>query len=383
VFTVLALLLAASPSVREGGAALRESCSADAATVARLEAGAPVRVLFALSGDMGACLKVNAGGQVGYVMRAEVEGLDAYDRGRALASDRELPQMIRAEVTRLKADLSSEPRAANPLELLASNQPRAALRVIESTLLKQMPNDPNVLALAGMAAFQSDQPARAAAYWKASLAIRPDPLVERLLVRAQRELASDRSQTRTTSARFVLRYDGAGLPEFTASQILRGLDEEYARLDQALGCGIDEQVVAVVQTREAFLATTGAELWSGGQFDGRIRVVLDGTTVTPEARRAFAHELVHACLARHGRFPHWFHEGMAQRWSGERPARALLDAVSKVHQMGEPGEDPTQAALFYAWSYLEVQRLYERRGDDGVRRLVHEGGAVPLPAPGL
>jgi len=369
----------ASPAVRDGGATLRDACAPDAETIARLDAATPVRVLFAISGEMGSCLKVDAYGRTGYLLRDEVTGLDDYDRARVLASDRELPQMIRSETTRLRTGLADKPRAANPLDLLAANQPRAALAVIESTLLAQMPNDADVLALAGLAAFQADQPARAAAYWKASLAVQANPTVERLLARAQREVASDRSQHQTVSQRFTLRYDGARLPDWTAAQILNALDEEYARLDLAIGCGIEERLVAVVQTRASYLASTGAEQWSGGQFDGRIRVVLDGTSFTPETRRVFAHELVHACLARRGSYPRWFHEGMAQRWSGEQPSGAVLGVVSKVKELPDPGDDATQAHLFYAWAYLNVDRLYQRLGRDGVRRLLDSGASITLP----
>ncbi len=373
------LLLAPGPAVRQGGAALRASCSSDAEKVAQLDEGAALKIRFAFSGDIGTCYKVEAGDRAGYLRAAEIDGLEEYERGRRMASDQEIPQMIRAEVGRLRTEMGSSQSAGGALQLIESNQPREALRMIETSLLPAARRDPYMLALAGLAAYQSDETKRAADYWAESLAIRPDPDVERIYQRVQKELKADTSRERLSSTRFLLRFDNAELSGPAASKLLDALDDEYARIDLALGCGIQEKITAIVQTREAYSAITGAAEWSGGMFDGRIRVVMEPSGITPRTRTAFAHEIVHACLARNGRFDRWFHEGMAQRWSGDRPDAATLQAAAELKK--EPGLSSTQQArLFYAWSWLAVDRLYSRIGDQGVRNLIRSPQSVPAPS---
>lgn len=362
---------------------LRDACSGEASVVARLEGGAPLKIRFAFSGDLGTCYKVESAAGGGYLTADEIDGLDDYRRGLAMASDRDLPQMIRAEVTRLKTAAAGRPAESGVVQLLETSQPREALRLLETSLLPAAKaagaRDPYLLALAGLAAFQSDQPKRAAEYWAESMAVRPDPAVERLLRKVQGELKSDTSREKVSSSRFDLRYDSAELQPAAASQILELLNAESDRLNAALGCGFQEKITAVVQTRHAYRATTGAEDWSGGQFDGRIRIVLDGGRVTEGARRALAHELVHACLARNGRFDRWFHEGMAQRWSGERPeADALRQAAGRA-QMPDWQKSAAEARLFYAWSWLAVERLYAVHAEPGVRLMLRNPASLPPP----
>ena len=378
-----ALLLQPGPSVRPPGAVLRDACSREAGERARLPGGAPVRILYAFSGETGTCYKVAAEGREGYLAAEDIDGLEAYRQGLRTASDRELPQMIRAEVTRLRAVSEGRPAETGVLSLLETSRPREALKLMETSLLPAARaagrKDPYLLALAGLAAFQSDQPRRAAEFWAESLAIRPDPAVQRLYLKVQGELKSDNSRERLSTSRFDLRYDPGTLNAAAASQLLDGLNDESERLNLALGCGFQEKITAIVQDRSAYLASTGAEDWSGGQFDGRIRVVVEGGRVTPAARQALAHELVHACLARNGRFDRWFHEGMAQRWSGEQPAGPVLRQAYGRAQPPDWRKSPDEARLFYAWSWLAVERLYSVHGDSGVRQMLRNPALLPAP----
>ncbi|NWF83248.1 MAG: hypothetical protein HXY18_05405, partial [Bryobacteraceae bacterium] len=296
VLSLLALAAATSATVREGGAGLRAGCSADAEVVARLAGGTQVEVRLSISGDIGSCYKVAAGHQSGYLLAAELTGLESFDQARRAGDERALPQMIRAEIGRLKDDLAAQVRqrpganaaagGADPsvegaLNLIETNQPRRALELIETDLLRTKPKDPFVLSLAGLAAYQSDQTRRALDYWAESLAVKPNPSVEALYRKAQKELAADTSRNRMYGSRFVLRFNGNEIGQGTAQEILAALNEEYARLDAALGCGLSEQTTVVVQTMDVYRAASSAAEWSGGQFDGRIRIGYEGRALTP------------------------------------------------------------------------------------------------------
>lgn len=402
------LLLAAPPNVHPGGAVLRDSCSAEAGTLARLEAGEAVTVRFAFSGDLGTCYKVEAQGKTGYVTQAELVGMESYEKARASANDRSMPQMIRAEITRLKEEATGSPRGAgsggfqlsgqappsvqSAIRLLESSQPKEALSMLETEILRGRRQDPFLLSLAGVAAYQSDQPRRAVEFWTDSLAIRPNPSIEAMMKKAQRELAADTSRSKVHGDRFVLRYNDSELTRDQAGEVMNALNDEFRRIDQSLGCGVREQITAVVMTRDTYTATTGAAEWSGGQFDGRIRVCLTPREgVTARVRQTFAHEIVHACLASNGRFPGWFHEGMAQRWSGEQPGASTIAAararLRSKHMPSLNNLGPTfsqlsaqHAELAYAYAFDAVETLYRLRGADYVRGLVRDPASLPAVA---
>jgi len=236
--------------------------------------------------------------------------------------------------------------------------------------------DPFRLAVAGLAAYQSDQPKRAVEYWTESVALRADPAIESLLRKARKELAGDTGRNRVQSRRFAVRYDGEALSESVAAEMLAALNEEYARIDAGIGCRIDEQLAVIVQTDGAYRASTEAEVWSGGVYDGRIRVVLQGRGISRGTRMALAHELVHACLARSGRYPRWFHEGMAQRWSGEQPDEGLVEEVKVLRAEPVLGASPREAQVYYAWAWWRVDTLYRRHGAQSVREALARGQLI-------
>lgn len=370
------LLMADSPAVRAGGAELRASCNADAKVMGRLEGGAPARVVFAISGELGQCFKVESGGRSGYVLAGELTGLAAFEKGRREASDQEMIQMLRSEVTRMRKVAPGTPGLVSVMEMLERGQPRQALEAVENLLRSGPGRDPFSLAVAGLAAYQSDQPKRAVEYWAESVALRADPAVEALLRKARKELTGDTGREKVQSQRFVVRYDGGAVSEFVAAEMLAALNEEYARIDAGIGCRIDEQLAVIVQTDGAYRASTEAESWSGGGYDGRIRVVLQGRGFSRETRTALAHELVHACLARSGRYPRWFHEGMAQRWSGEQPGEALLAEVKALRTEPALGASSREAQVYYAWAWWQVERMYQRHGAQSVREALGRGQLI-------
>jgi Tfp pilus assembly protein PilF len=378
---LFAALVFAQTGARVGpdAADLRQSCDAASAVVARLPPGTPLRLHSSIAGAGGVCFRVSTDSQTGYLWQTQIASLDEYEAARRGASaDGGLPSEIRSAAIR-DARAPSLPRA---VELLEARQPRQALQLIEYAIRQEGATGAGVLALAGLAALQSDQPAKAQTYFRQSLALEPNPHVAALAERAARESANDTSAHVLHGGRFVLRYDQQTLPPSTAHLLLGALETEYTRLDAAIGCHLGEQVTAVVHTPERYRAATGAAEWSGGVYDGLIRVAApEGATVTANLRRTLAHEIVHACLARRGAFPAWFHEGMAQHWSGERLSapqhRALREKLAAGAlpplaqlQAGWGAFTPTQAALAYAYALAAVETLYSTRGEAHVRDLL-------------
>ncbi len=239
-----------------------------------------------------------------------------------------------------------------------------------------------LLGLAGLAAWRANRTVQAIGYWKNAQAIQPDAAVAALLAKAEREAAADQGTQALESTRFSLRFETLVMSTDVARGLSGVLEQELSRISLDLGCQTAERLSATAQSREAYLKATGAAEWSGGQFDGRIRVaVIEDGGAGAETRKRFAHELVHACLAGTGRWPAWLHEGLAQRLSGEiltPEARAEVRAAAingtlpRLNQMNQNWSllSADHARLAYSSALYAVELFYLHHKEFGIRTLI-------------
>src|SRR4029077_17526179 len=104
--------------------------------------------------------------------------------------------------------------AKQAADLIASSRPQRALEILEPELKTH--RDPTLLALAGVAAWRSDNSRQALEYWRSSLDIAPSPEVDKLYRQVERETKGDQSNDRLYGMRVLLRYEGASVPADTA-----------------------------------------------------------------------------------------------------------------------------------------------------------------------
>ena len=387
-------MFAAAIAIANEGTVIRTSCDPYDPQVAKLEAGTEVSIRFSINGEFGACYKVEAtanGKTVeGYLPAKALKGLDEYAKLRNGAAQLDSPQAVQRDLEKLRKAAvgeTADARLQRATELMKANQFQEALALVEQ-VMKKSPKDANLLAMAGLAAYQGDDPKRAVGYWKESIEIEPNPPVESMLRRAEKELASDGASERLFGARFTFRYNPAEVTPEQARSLVPVLDSEWARLSQQLGCESGERITVAVLSPQAYRQSTGAAEWSGGVFDGRIRVALvEGNQIGAETRRVFAHEIVHACIAQIASMPSWLHEGLAQKLSGESVSPSDLAAVKS---MAKSGQLPSLKNLSQTWSRLDGQharvayatalvaagQLLEMYGADGVRNLLHNPGML-------
>ena len=273
-------------------------------------------------------------------------------------------------------------------QLIEANQPgRALAALLEPEIQKR--RDPALLSMAGVAAWRADEGKRALEYWRSSLDLAPNPDLEKLYQRVQKEQTHDQSGEKLYGVRVVLRYDRDTVPVETARGMVGAVDSAFARVSQQLGCYAEEKIVTIIQSRDAYKKATDAAEWSGGQYDGRIRVpVMSGQQMDARQEQVLAHETTHACMAMLGEWPSWLQEGMAQKLSGETlppEARARLAELAKAGQLpklealrrGWSGLDTQSARLAYALALEAVDALYENFGTDGVRNLMRSPERLP------
>ena len=385
-----ALFFLAAVTIRPDHAELRAGCSAGESVVASLPAGTPVEVRFAIA-DGSNCYKVAASvdgkSVVGYVPADALAGIDRFEQERAsaagtssVAASSPIENLSKLEVP------SGDPDLARASQLMRSNQPQQALQILEPIAHRKQ-SSPEVLMLAGIAAYRSDQLRAALDYWKQSLELRPNDTLQQFYAKALREAAEDKSGEKLYGNRVLLRYEGETLPAETARSIVTLLDSEFARISSQLGCPSEERLVVIVQSRDAYLKSTGAAEWSAGRFDGRIRIALEnGQKSVLPVRRELAHEMVHACLTNipsgGSPWPAWLQEGMAQKFSGDALSGA---ALAEIRRMAEAHQIPKLEGLAQNWSRLSatnariaynlalaaVDQLFESYANYGIRNVLN------------
>ncbi len=245
----------------------------------------------------------------------------------------------------------------------------AAHRVVQDAL-RTYPDHQGLLAFAGLASYFRDDLRNARTYLKRSLALGHNAGAAALMRRIDKEMAGDESDQVTYGTRFVLRYEDESISPAQARRVRDAFEAEVSRISFQLGCQSGERVAVILQSGENFRKSTGTAEWSGGNYDGKIRIALgEGSVVDDRVRRSLSHEYVHACLTRRGSWPGWFHEGVAQYLSGvrlTRDKRPLLrqaleaERLPKLNDlgMGWTSMHASQAQIAYLLGLAAAEILY-------------------------
>jgi hypothetical protein len=192
----------------------------------------------------------------------------------------------------------------------------------------------------------------------------------------------------TSSPEMTLHYPSGQVSATVAREMLDALDEEYARVRHELGCVIGKKIDTLVLPLATWEAM-GHSPWAGGLFDGRIQVplVYERSRVGPKMREVFAHEIVHACIARFGNHPTWLHEGLAQHLSGVKLSTDLRRTLKQALSAGKlPGLERVagpwghlsgaQASTAYAYGLLAVEEWIAAEGMEAVRQTLRNPGSL-------
>ena len=439
--TVLIGFLAAAPAlgadlvVKEGGASLLANCGDASSSISRLDAGTTVSLRFSIAGTSTACHSVSAevdGRKLaGYVAKESLGGLEEVERRRRNSSTvatsgapSVVPSPVAPPDVPLALDQASGAALQAAADALNKNDPNRALTLIRDsgvpatdrnvaiisaqaslrltrpsdalvaleTALIENPDDPVLLGLAGVASLQRDKRPEALRYLKRSLALKPNPSFDAVRARIEREIETDQASETTYGMRLTLRYEGAVLPDDAARDLTKEFEAQVNRVVFQLGCRFDDRVSVIVRTQENYRQASGAAEWSGGQYDGRIQIAVPPSGKADDyVRQTFAHEFVHACLARRGPWPSWFHEGLAQKISGRTlgmQEREVLAQMNKTDQLptlaqlsgGWARLGGSQAAIAYAIALAAAQVLYQDQQDYGVRNLLNNPERLPAIA---
>ena len=182
-----------------------------------------------------------------------------------------------------------------------------------------------------------------------------------------------------SGAHFSVTFQGPA-DEATAYRAVEILEAAYYRIGAALNVYPTKPIEVVLHTREQFFDVTKAPSWSGGVYDGRIRVPVKGSESSPERlTEVLSHELTHAIVATLAgpEAPAWLHEGLAgvMEQSGPADELAFLSRTPSRIPLGVLMQSfsvlpDASVPLAYAESAAAVKRLIDLRGASAVVSLL-------------
>lgn len=209
-----------------------------------------------------------------------------------------------------------------------------------------------------------------------------DAALSRELESWRRETDVHRNFESRKFARFRVMFEGRA-EESLAMKATAILDSAFYRIGSTLGEYPPSTIVTVLYTEQQFRDITRAPQWSGGQYDGRIRIPAAGASRDPQLfEQVLTHELVHAMIegiAGPG-VPAWLNEGLAQYFDGSDPAAARnrLKAIGrsvplKQLERGFGRFNAAVAQIAYDEALVAVSVMADRPGFGWIR-LLHRLG---------
>jgi hypothetical protein len=233
---------------------------------------------------------------------------------------------------------------------------------------------------------------RAIGEWETAAAAAGSPALTEKIARGRREMAAEEGMGRETSRYFVVLFD-RDVPRPLVQEFFAVLDQAYDILHEELGEYPRDEITVILYSQREFRDVTLAPEWSGGQYDGKIRIPVGGLKTVEDAAgllMIIVHEMTHAFLHRMAPtgLPRWFEEGLATTYQGWDPARLrawlsehppegleTLEAVNRT-LLGRGGS--VQPA--YIAARLALDEMVAARGMGAVRRIISgvgAGGAFP------
>jgi len=159
-----------------------------------------------------------------------------------------------------------------------------------------------------------DLPA-ALALWRRALELEPgDKNIRGFIEKAERELPVESKMDKGYSSMFDLSFD-AELPPGLSAEVLDALESAYNSVGADLGLFPTTRIPVLLYAKRDFTSVTAGPDWSGGLYDGKIRLPVGGvSSITPQMRAILFHEYTHVLIAEltGGNVPTWLNEGLAE-----------------------------------------------------------------------
>lgn len=261
---------------------------------------------------------------------------------------------------------------------------RAAERALNEALEKN-PRDKTVYQILGDLAYRKDDLGEAMNAWEKALEIDPaDAVLKARLERTRKEHSAEKDFNRDITSHFSVKYEGREKIE-AGRIILRILEDAYGDVGRALSFYPEQEIGVILYSSKQFQEVTDAPGWSGGVFDGKIRIPIGGIEQeTPGLRKLLYHEYTHAVVrAITRRVPTWLNEGLAQFFEGRSIDGSGMMGLREMAAAGKLpplqalegsflGMNSSQAGLAYLLSLSAVRYMDDQYGMYRVKMVLEE-----------
>lgn len=294
-------------------------------------------------------------------------GVQAYAKGDLATAERQFREALQVDPRNLAARIN----------LGALYFDRREYRAARAALLEALSIDASsrpAMLLLGRVAYAEEDVEEAQTWWRKARIPSPADDSERLinariaalLAQAERERQVATGYQQQRSAHFILRYEGTARAA-VGDDILRALEGRFTDLANFFDYVPADAIVVLLYPEQQYFDVTRAPSWSGGRYDGKIRIPAGGlSTVDSGVSRVLTHELAHAFIAAKTRenCPSWLHEGLAQIAEGSTARgqeRALVDGLAASRN---------DVTFFYLSALSQAEFLLSRGGTGGLRQLL-------------
>ncbi|MRR36373.1 tetratricopeptide repeat protein, partial [bacterium] len=200
-------------------------------------------------------------------------------------------------------------------------------------------------------------------YWEKAASLAPtDAFLGGLLERMRREQAVETRMERGHSSRFVVSYDSEEVKTDIALKVLDALETAYNSVGTDLGHFPEARVPVILYTKRDYREVTRSPDWSGGLYDGKIRLPIGGLVeITQELRATLRHEYTHAVVREltKGNCPVWLNEGIAEL-QGRHELNTPLAELGSAARTGEYLPLRKLEGGFTSLGSREVRLAYEQ-----------------------
>lgn len=235
----------------------------------------------------------------------------------------------------------------------------------------------------GLVLYDTDNRQQALELWEQALKLAPGrkEIID-ILGKARKETAVEASMDQGHSSRFDLSYDPDVDTAFALS-VLGVLETAASTVNGELDHYPQPRVSVRIYKRGDYKTVTDSPDWSGGVYDGNIRLPFGAAKeITPVIRAILFHEYAHVVVfdLTRGNCPLWLNEGIAEmfgRTQNSPPMTELEHAVRKGTvadfrklEKSFSGLSTVDAALAYQQSYSMVDYLVSTYGWHRVKQIL-------------
>lgn len=240
-----------------------------------------------------------------------------------------------------------------------------------------------ILYYLGLVQFETDNREQAIELWEQALKLSPGrkEIID-LLAKSRKENAVESSMDRGHSSRFDLTYD-PGVDTSFALAILDVLESAANLVGAELGLFPEARVPVGIYKRDDYKTVTDSPDWSGGFYDGKIRLPFGALNeITPAMRGILYHEYAHVVVFEltRGNCPLWLNEGIAEMF-GRMQYNRSLPGFARAARTGKLIDfrkleanfsdfSAANAALAYQQSYALVNYMVINYGWHRVKQIL-------------